>query len=364
MEKPDKEFIEIFDILIDQQIKKMKYDHNNNNSRQDNEKRRKDAKQLFKQYTISKPDKLVSWLLYLMVKGTYPNTTLSDIFLRHLIGIIVSFAKYLIPTEQWFELGMIVETIQFGEEYDSILLENTKELMVYATYDFKMDKKEILLDLIKNFRISKLARGTVSIIHAHAIIDGIVDGELLDDIVESLSGILDNNPQLMKEISPQISITLIEVLDRHREKGFKNNDTKNNIFEYLAETFPTRITDRQIDRIIVHLTEWLIQEKSMVLEDWAYSDDSQIDLDDNLCNFIYDQVLFNDIKYSKDHLSSTVATISRFVVALDRIARVIFDHFIILLNSKSWKERYLSLMTMSDLFNKDPVNILAEEEKL
>ncbi|EGG20626.1 hypothetical protein DFA_00487 [Cavenderia fasciculata] len=188
MEQPSDDFIEVVVMLAREDQQKQK----KNNKVDDNNVNYKSTKQqLFKEYSLDR-SKVVSWLLYLMVKGTYPtikdkevqlldillikddlirslsqplldilkvetiellNTTLTDSFKCHLFGILESLSNYLIPIGCWNELKGSLELIleRGEEEEESPLKANVKRLLVLLSqFDFELDKQEMLEDLINS----------------------------------------------------------------------------------------------------------------------------------------------------------------------------------------------------------------------
>ncbi|EGG20615.1 hypothetical protein DFA_00476 [Cavenderia fasciculata] len=163
--EPDEEFIKTVVILAREEEKRENH-HQDRNSY----KYYSNTKQLFKKYTLDDPSRAVSWLLFLMVKGTFTfikdkavklldrllikqredyigylsdtiintakvetikllDSTLSNTFRQHLFNIIESFAMYLAPRGLWDELEQSLEDIVKGGVEGLPLLDNTRALI-------------------------------------------------------------------------------------------------------------------------------------------------------------------------------------------------------------------------------------------
>ncbi|EGG20631.1 hypothetical protein DFA_00492 [Cavenderia fasciculata] len=428
MEEPDQEFKEIIDILAtDQHSKKKKKFDDDDNNRDNNgcQKKRKDAKQRYKEYIQSEPETVVSWLLYLMVNDTCTNikeksvqlldklldnefvesltdefilddvklesinllrTTLSDTFRQHLFHMIETLAIYLIPRGHWDEWESSLEMMIKNGEDGSPILDNTRLLIgILSNYDFEKEKQKVLIDLInssgfeKDLSDKQYRSFMPMLLSLLSQIDDTTDDGVLSigiivtnltctiEMANRRDKMFDYGVQEWKEeFSRQIIDTLIDVLDRHCEKGFKEGNTKSGIVECLEKISLKHYTDLQVDSITVHLVKWIIKLNDIVLKEWI-NIDSKIDNGKNLYHFNYDQVRGNDIlkefestiHKSKDQLSVAVSIIGRFVGSFEkRAAEPIFNQFNIFLNSKPWKIRFIALMCLSKFCN--PQNIIKQ----
>ncbi|EGG20608.1 hypothetical protein DFA_00469 [Cavenderia fasciculata] len=382
MQQPDKEFIEIIVVLAkeeeDQQIEK-----------KDNNNYKSTSKQLFKEYTVSKPDKVVSWLLYLIVKGTYKtikekavqlldrllfkkrvqqkrnhyidqlsddtidavkfqtiellNTTLTDTFRKHLFGIIESFATVLIPRCGWNELKPTLENIinrKEEEEGPFNLKDNAKTLMqVLSKYNFEKDNQD-MVDILGSLGDKLTEVHCRSLLSMLIQMDDNLEGKSIDRVLDGLVGIYDKDDPEWIQLTPRIIDTMIKVLDRNSEEGIcLKSDNKRRIFNFLVNMLgdsaeislePKIYTDSKIERIIYHLFYWLLSDiKDISLNEWTTKIESE-----NPRSYYVEQehMIFN-----------------QFVSAFDQSATIpIFKYFYLFLQSQqSWKERYTALEFLS-----------------
>ncbi|EGG20628.1 hypothetical protein DFA_00489 [Cavenderia fasciculata] len=396
MEQPDEKFIEIVVNLAKEQENNsyvMKRVDNNNNS-----KYKSASKQQFIEHTISKPDKVVSWLLYLMVKGTFTtikeksvqlldrllvkkgkefieslsasileavkvetiellSSTLTDSFRQHLFSIIESFANYLIPRGGWNDLEPKLEKIVDGEDHQENAQEDEEIIQEEEEVSpLKLNAKGLLVVLLKRRILAQM------------------DGDVTRSEFLYISRHLDNNiftsPKWMCTIGLQIVDTLVDVLNRNRERGSllttDKTNTRNNMFRYLlimAESVNDEgFTSTHLESIAIHLYEWLSEVKEMPMEEWTsngsksgsklfnlnYFTDKQSALDD------YDDIVpeynnTDDKKYTQeDQLEEAVKTFDQLAYLIGYPLKApIFNHFNLFLKSQQWNQQYAALMSLS-----------------
>ncbi|EGG20621.1 hypothetical protein DFA_00482 [Cavenderia fasciculata] len=333
------------------------------------------AKQRFKEHALSDPNDTVSsllFLLYLPIQGldqTLLKTTLTDTFRQHLFGIIESFATCFVPIGEWDDLESSILKVE--KEGSPILKDNTMALInVLSKYDFKKEKQEMLIEMIKSEDDSflklteKQYRSFMPVLLSLMLeqID-VVDNFFLKMSIPKLKRIFVENTNTtawIQEFTPQIIETLILVLDSHHETGYI--DTKSIIMDYLLYVISI-CTDIHIERITFHLYEWLTHVRDLSLEEWTDSFPAENNiLNNGISNNIYDNICFeereNDIiptnypignlDYERDDIEidssfsqfSTGAAVYRHDVIIP-----IFKHFNIFSNSQqSWKQRYAALV--------------------
>ncbi|EGG20625.1 hypothetical protein DFA_00486 [Cavenderia fasciculata] len=431
MEQPGEGFIEIIVILAKQdQHKQIKRDNNNNNnSREDDlifDRLYSQTKKQYKEYTLSKPEQVVSWLLFLMVKGTYPtikdkalqllyrlfdlfkgqyfikslseemvdvvkietikflNTTLTETKRFHLFSIIESLAVYL--RGLWDELESTLNTFvnEKEEEEESKLRDNTMALLnTFSFTSIQKDKQNMLVDMVESFDFArelteKQYRSYIPmLLSMMAEMDGSVDGDLLEKCVCNLTRIIFYyNPIWMKDFTVHTIDTLIDVLDRHREKGFETKNNKTVVFRHLLEMAsktPDYFTDSHIERILPHFYEWLSDIEDLSLEECTdkpsmidigniidnsndddNNDDSNSDGGDSNSDSDSeedDEIITDYYRdYNKNYqLVAAASCFHRFVHTFgQKVAVPIFKHFLIFSNSQqSWKQRYAALMSIT-----------------
>ncbi|EGG20630.1 hypothetical protein DFA_00491 [Cavenderia fasciculata] len=368
------------------------------------------AKQLFKHYYSLDSDKVVTWLLFLMVKGDYPtikekavqlfdrllkkegkdaiesmsqmvldivkaetinllHTKLTDTFREHLISIIESLACYLVPKGLWsyLEVPLIaIYNIEKNHNNGSTLHQNTSALIeVLSQYDFEAAKQKIMVETIyfKSGMTEDEYRSKIPILLStltqQDALDGPVHEAAIKRTVKNLSGIYyRNNPAWMRELIPLIVDTLIEVLNRHcNEKGFKYKSTKGSIFNYLMdiankETLDV-FTDNHIESIVSHMYWWLSEVKDIELDEWTYRT-LKTDREGNIynSNSIEESNIIIPYQFTTTNKEEYVADshfMGRFarLFQYQRAAEPIFKQFNILVNSQLWKQRYAALMYLS-----------------
>ncbi|EGG20627.1 hypothetical protein DFA_00488 [Cavenderia fasciculata] len=411
MEQPDDNFIEIVVTLAKEeeeedqlkQKQKKKIDYNNNN----NNKYKSASKQQFIEHTISKPEQVVSWLLYLIVKGTYPTIkekaiqlldrflvkkgeelieslskeivnavkvetikllkrTLTDSYRQHLFGIIESFAVYLIPRGGWDELEPKMQRIVDGEEEEGeeegarAEDEDEDDEDVPAKKEEDEEDEEDEKEELVEPQIVYNARGLLAMLLKPRILGQFGNGthsEFIPDNLNNIFGFSDDNPKWMDTIAQQIIDTLFQVLNGNREE--RSTTYTYNMFRLLlvmAETNPKEFTPFHLESIISHLYKWLSEVKEMPMEEWTSGNSTSGSKLFNLNYFeernngiIPEYPNTHDQNYNQDdQLVEAVTTFDQFVYLLGRPLQVsMFNRFNLLLKSQHWKERYASLMSLS-----------------
>ncbi|EGG20606.1 hypothetical protein DFA_00467 [Cavenderia fasciculata] len=405
MQQPDEEFIETVVILAREEEKQLKHKENNNNNNNNNNK--SSSKQQYKKYIIDKPEQVVSWLLYLIVNGTYPTikdkaiqllsrhltkegkhlirvlskevlealkvetiellkttTNLTDTFGRHLFRIIESLAIYLLPRCSWNELDIIIN----GKEGEGLKDNERGLIKVLSKYDnFKKEKQEMLVKMINKFDFFKRQsddqyRSYIPILLSMLVqIDLDTQKVFFDNLLRNLTSILirDYPDPAMHQLIQQIIDTMIQLF-------FKGDHATKSImfpnFFQIASRSPNKFTDHHLERIISCMYEWLSNVKDIELEEWTDSS-SKIE-------HYHDLIPRNptrDIDYHLDNrLLDVISHFGRFlrVLGQDHRAQVhIFNQLNVLLNSQqhSWKQRYSALISLSKFYDSINPDILTQQ---
>ncbi|EGG20614.1 hypothetical protein DFA_00475 [Cavenderia fasciculata] len=307
MEQPHDDFIALVVTLAkeDEEKQKKKNDNskdNNNNNNNSNNRRGKDynlkskAKQEFKDYALDQ-NKVVSWLLFLIINGTYPTKSVklldrllikegqefieelseeilyaarcelikildkrqTDTFRKHWFGIIESFATYLVPEGKWNDLEPTLEIVARGEEDGTPLKDNSIVLLqVLSKHEFKktkkllnaeqivdlshedLDKRRDALDTFNSFILSRgmsqqQFKSTLPLaLSVVSQLDGISHGgPILDSTLYLTDVFINEGESWTQGFIPQIIDTFIKVMDRNRVKGFSSRSIKRSIFDFL-----------------------------------------------------------------------------------------------------------------------------------
>ncbi|EGG19072.1 hypothetical protein DFA_02316 [Cavenderia fasciculata] len=181
-------------------------------------------------------------------------------------------------------------------------------------------------------------------------IDGIARGDLIDRIVLNLYNLHGSkNQKSIKKMTLQIIKTLIEVLDRHCETGFKDTSrTKSIIFDCLLfMATPTNFTD-QTESVINHLYEWLVNQfEDAPLEEWTDSRSESGNF--YIYSFEKDDDETVKVKNQEDQLIAAHLGIRRLVELDQRALVPIFNRLMTMLDSKLWRVRYTALISISEL---------------
>ncbi|EGG20639.1 hypothetical protein DFA_00500 [Cavenderia fasciculata] len=331
-------FIEIIVDLVKEDQEKQDETENNRNGNN----KRVAARGLFKEYVLSIPDNVVSWLLYLMINGPCTTikaktvqlldrllikkgkefigslsedtlseakvktvelfkTDLTETFRHHLNSIIGIFVTDFIPRGYWVELETAIDSIIKEAGEGSKILENARglvSLLSKQAVEFKTEIQQNMIkmlkpDVFKSLTDEQKRVGMAMLSSILSDMDEIEERKFILNIINSLKNLKD----LPKQSVSSIIDTLIGVLDRNIGKGFKDKDTKRIFIDYFLELikhYHSIFTGIQVGRIMVHLVEWLTQEEEMVLKDWTDTN-SKVDNDYSVYHFNYHQVQKNDI---------------------------------------------------------------------
>ncbi|EGG20624.1 hypothetical protein DFA_00485 [Cavenderia fasciculata] len=281
-------------------------------------------------------DKVAEWLLYLMVKGTFPN---------------------------------IKE--KAGSLLDKLLAKRGKELQDEAMRE-KLDFTLMLRNffnrrgVIDNDYVTLVSK-LLTIISKPPSMDDRVSETVLEEVIYRLMKIFvrSNNPSWMRKLAPQIIETLIVLLDNHRRKEYLVNSTKRMVYDYLtvlAKNNVTLFNNTQVERIIVNLYAWLISTvKDVSMEEWTETN-SKIDIDKNFYSFNYDEekdyipptnndddpTTYND-DVSDGRGITAHSKLAQFIQVFGPVSVIpIFNQCnTTLSNSTQWKERYASMVGLA-----------------
>ncbi|EGG21994.1 hypothetical protein DFA_01881 [Cavenderia fasciculata] len=367
MEQPPDDFIQLVITLAreDEQKKKDVIDYNNNNTiHNDIEKDyssnlKSTAKQQFNQYAL-KHDRVVSWLLYLIVNVPFPTIKEKSV---QLLDRLTKKGE----TKKLRDLERIVDLKH--EDLD-------KRLDALKIFNSLVQSRGLTHQQFRSFL--PLALSVIS------QLDGIAHG---GDIQESAISLMDlfanDDPSWMQGFIRQIIDTFLEVMDRHRggggEKGNISSLPKNikrSMFDFLlliAESNPVNYVGNQIDKIFVHMYDWLIQVKDVSMKEWNESN-TKIDSDNNYFNFHFDEEKDDNIvpTTTKDDRQPDIyddendevagltadSAFERFAEAIGlRVAVPILTHFNNLLKSQHWKERYAAMISLSKVCQSVPITV-------
>ncbi|EGG20611.1 hypothetical protein DFA_00472 [Cavenderia fasciculata] len=391
MEEPSEEFIEMIvtlakvDQMKQQKNRDIDIDTNNNNN---NSSRLKSAsKQQYKEYVLDQPDKVVSWLLYLIVNGTYP--TIKDKSIQLLDRL---FEKEEEEEEDYGFIDELSKPILDAVEFETEELLNNFSTLPSITDTFKCHLISII-ESIANYRMRQPLdqdEETYATAHDNLLLilkksNGSVSGARIEYALQQLMYLYLGHIWI-EDQTLQNNDTLIDVLDRHSlgdsEKGFAYKSTKRLIYDFIlvmAETEPHGFTDSHLERIVTHLYDWLIDVKDVSLEEWTHCND-KIDIDTNFFNFPNnggqnDHVIQDDeqeeeeeenagdLKNDDSEVTNTpkYSIFGKFAKVFgQRIEGYIFNQFSILSTSKQWKDRYAAMISLSQSCKHIPHRIVQQ----
>ncbi|EGG20640.1 hypothetical protein DFA_00501 [Cavenderia fasciculata] len=423
LQPPSEDFIDIVIILAREDIKEQKrYDDADEKSINNNSDKKyvvkRETKQSLKERYEEEPDgadRVVSWLLYLMTKATvvvikeksvqlfdrlmikqghYFIERLSDemvgavkvetiellksafknkltyTFKKHLMGLVQSFAFYLVPTGRWDTLRPTLETILNEEKGSSpsLFKENARVLLeLISKHDFETIKRDFWKEMIKCNYFTKLSKEQQrsfmpDVLSTLDQIDEMVEGEFMERIMGSIAILYlkkDRHTKWMEEFIQQIIDILIKRLDKYR---IESSSKKIIVYDFLmdiVENDPQRFNDSHLEIILSHLFDWLTRVDEISLEEWTdkhYNHKNQYEVLNDYDDEEKDcEIFYTDHRHgchdSCDDLCQMVDAdigFHRFVGALgDRVGKSIFNHFNNLLNSQQWNQRYAALVSLS-----------------
>ncbi|EGG20616.1 hypothetical protein DFA_00477 [Cavenderia fasciculata] len=386
MEEPNEEFIEMIVTLAkENQMKQQKNrditidtDNNNNSSRL-----KSVSKQQYKEYIIDKPDKVVSWLLYLIVKGTF--TTIKDKAIQLLDRLLEREYKEVEEGEEDHDFinelsKSILDAVEF--ETEELINNYSKTTDLGHTHTFKAHLISII-ESISNYRLGQPNDEDIDAFTDNLFLilkksNTSVTGIRIEYAVQQLMQMYIENAWIGDIIGQSID-SMVDVLDRHSrdsENRFASTKTKRMIFAFLmvvSENDNNEFTDSHLERIVFHLYEWLGEVKDVSLEEWTESN-RKIDIDNNFFKFPYDgeqeeqdalhdSLIQEQEEEEHDEDSEVTSTpvyslFGKFAhLFSQRISGHIFNQFNILSTSQQWKDRYAAMISLSKCTNHIPSRI-------
>ncbi|EGG20618.1 hypothetical protein DFA_00479 [Cavenderia fasciculata] len=338
MEQPeDDEFIEIVVVLAKvEQQKRLNGDH----SIDIDFKLKSNTKQQFKDYAIDCPSKVVSWLLYFIVKGDYPSikeksAQLLDKLLEKEGEEYLKEISQPVLDAAVFEVQKILDDkshrLQDGD-FKSSLIGIEQSILNFQADQANIEDDDQDDDYESSYDDDESAKEGEEVIFMR------VSGTRIYYIVSQIMAAYSQKPSLTKEIKQKIIDTFVGVLDKHRDNGFADRNIKERFidsFMVMGKLQSADFTDNHIESIISHLYIWLAEEvKDVSLEEWTESD-----------------MTTEDKRYKKFQCFTQLFSMR------GALEKHIFNQFNIFSNSQSWKDRYTSITTLSHSFQLIPHQI-------